>query len=184
MYKVYLKYISGISWEYLRHIYGISQTYFRHISGIYQPIILYISDISQAISRVFLRHISIIYWPYLRNIIEMFQPYLVFLSCSPTWTVNTSTSAVQPFHTNKHKMKINFNKTRILPFDFSQKYVFLPQIQFPECKPLEVIYHTKLLGVTISSDLSCSLHTTDITKRTTKKLWVLVCFKSLGGTLG
>ena len=85
-------------------------------------------------------------------------------------------------YTNKHKMKINFKKTKILPFNFSRKYDFLPQIQFPECEPLEVIYHTKLLGVTISSDLSWSLHTTDITKRATKKLWVLVRFKSLGGT--
>ena len=84
--------------------------------------------------------------------------------------------------TSKHKMKINHKKTKILPFNFSRKYDFLPQINFPDCEPLEVIYHTKLLGITISSDLTWSLHTEDITKRATKKLWVLVRFKSLGGT--
>ena len=41
---------------------------------------------------------------------------------------------------------------------------------------------TKLLGVTLSSDLSWSAHINDITKRATRKLWVILRFKALGGT--
>ena len=33
--------------------------------------------------------------------------------------------------TDSNKMKINLKKTKILPFDTSKKYDFLPQINFP-----------------------------------------------------
>ena len=52
-------------------------------------------------------------------------------------------------------MKINFKKTKILPFfNPTRKYDFLPKLSFPNHKPLEVIYETRLLGVIISHDLS------------------------------
>ena len=79
-------------------------------------------------------------------------------------------------------MKINTNKTKILPFNLSTKFDFLPQLNFPEQPPLEVIYETRLLGVTLASNLSWWPHINDITRRATKKLWVLVRFKSLGGS--
>ena len=79
-------------------------------------------------------------------------------------------------------MKINYKKTKIIPFNFSKKYEFLPQLFFPNSKPIEVIYETRLLGVTIYSNLSWASHVKDITTRATKKLWVLVRFKSLGGS--
>ena len=79
-------------------------------------------------------------------------------------------------------MKINMNKTKILPFNLSTKFDFLPQLNFPEQPPLEVIYETRLLGVTLASNLSWWPHINDITRRATKKLWVLVRFKSLGGS--
>ena len=84
--------------------------------------------------------------------------------------------------TNKNLMKINYKKTKIIPFNTTKKHDFLPQLNFPGGEPLEVIYDTKLLGVTLSSDLSWSGHVDDITKRATSKLWVLVRFKSLGGS--
>ena len=81
-------------------------------------------------------------------------------------------------------MKINTKKTKIIPFNVSKNHDFLPQINFPGHgqEPLEVIYTTRLLGVSLSSDLSWTPHITDITTRATKKLWILVRFKSLGGT--
>ena len=84
--------------------------------------------------------------------------------------------------TAENKMKINHKKTKIIPFNFSKKFDFLPQLHFPDCEPLEVIYQTRLLGVIISSNLSWSPHVDDMTMRATKKLWVLIRFKSLGGT--
>ena len=78
--------------------------------------------------------------------------------------------------------KINHKKTKIIPFNFSKKFDFLPQLHFPDNDQLEVIYKTKLLGVTITSNLSWSSHVNDITKRATQKLWVLIRCKALGGT--
>ena len=82
----------------------------------------------------------------------------------------------------KNRMKINHKKTKIIPFNFSKKYDFLPQLYFPDCDPLKVIYETKLLGVTITSNLSWASHVNEICSRASKKLWVLVRFKLLGGT--
>ena len=79
-------------------------------------------------------------------------------------------------------MKINSKKTKILPFNLSTKFDFLPQLNLPEQPPLEVIYDTKLLGVTLASNLSWWPHINDITRRATKKLWVLMRFKSLSGS--
>ena len=84
--------------------------------------------------------------------------------------------------TNNNLMKINIKKTKILPFNPTKNYDFLPQLNFPGESPLEVIYTTKLLGVTLSSNLSWHDHVSDITKRATQKLWVLVRFKRLGGS--
>ena len=83
--------------------------------------------------------------------------------------------------TNQNRMKINTKKTKVIPFNVSKKFDFLPQVNFPGHEPLEVIYTTKLLGVTLSTDLSWSPHIADITARATKKLWILIQFKSLGG---
>ena len=65
-------------------------------------------------------------------------------------------------------MKINLKKTKVLPFNFSKKYDFLPQIHFPGSAPLEVIYETRLLRVIITSNLSWSAHVNDMTIRATK----------------
>ena len=84
--------------------------------------------------------------------------------------------------TNDNKMKINFKKTKILPFNTTKKYDFLPQLHFPGCDPLEVIYETRLLGVILSSNLGWAAHVDDMTRRVKSKLWVLVRFKALGGS--
>ena len=75
--------------------------------------------------------------------------------------------------TTNHNMKLNLKKTKVISFDFSKKYNFLPQLSFPNCDPLEVIHETKLLGITITSDLNWSSHVQNICRRATKNLWVL-----------
>ena len=84
--------------------------------------------------------------------------------------------------TDQNKMKINMKKTKVIPFNPFTKYGFLPQLSFPGEAPLEVIYETRLLGVTLSSDLTWTAHTKDITNRSLKKLWILIRFKALGAT--
>ena len=79
-------------------------------------------------------------------------------------------------------LKINTKKTKIMVFNFSQNFDFLPQLSFPGADPLEVIYKTKLLGITLTSNLSWAEHVDDVCRRATKKLWVLIQFKTLGGT--
>ena len=69
-----------------------------------------------------------------------------------------------------------------MPFKLTKKYDFLPLLNFPKYEPLEVIYETKLLGITLTSDLSWWPHVNDISRRATGKLWVIVRFKSLGGS--
>ena len=69
-----------------------------------------------------------------------------------------------------------------MPFNFSKKFDFLPEISFPDSDPLEVIYLTRLLGFVLSSNLSWQDHVDDICLRSSKKLWVLVRFKELGAS--
>ena len=67
-------------------------------------------------------------------------------------------------------------------FNFSKNFDFLPQLSFPRAEPLEVIYKTKLLGISLTSNLSWADHVDEVCRRATKKLWVMICFKALGGT--
>ena len=53
---------------------------------------------------------------------------------------------------------------------------------FPGGEPLEVIYTTRLLGVILTSDITWTSHVEDMVTRATKKLWVLVRFRSLGAS--
>ena len=84
--------------------------------------------------------------------------------------------------TDRNGMRINTKKTKIMIFNFSKKFDFLPQLSFPGSDPLEVIYETKLLGVVLTSNLSWTQHVNEISRQATKKLWILIRFKSLGGT--
>ena len=45
-------------------------------------------------------------------------------------------------------MKINHKKTKIIHFNFTRKFDFLPQLNFPQCEPIEAVYE-RLLGVTL-----------------------------------
>ena len=69
------------------------------------------------------------------------------------------------FTKNKNKMNINSKKTKIIPFNFTKKFNFLPQLNLPGADPLEVIYETKLPGVTLTSSLCWSNHIDDICKQ-------------------
>ena len=80
-------------------------------------------------------------------------------------------------------MMVNRKKTMVMPFNFTKKYDFIPQLTFPgEQEPLDVIYETKLLGVTISSDLGFERHVTNISVAASRTLWLLVRFRDMGAS--
>ena len=57
-----------------------------------------------------------------------------------------------------HQLKINESKTKIMSFNFSKKFDFLPNMSIGD-KQLEVVNSTKLLGIIISSDLKWNDYT-------------------------
>ena len=80
-------------------------------------------------------------------------------------------------------MMVNKKKTVIMPFNFTNLYDFVPTLTFPgETQALNVIYETKLLGVTIRSDLSFSSHVNDITLSATRSMWLLLRFRDMGAS--
>ena len=58
-------------------------------------------------------------------------------------------------------MKVNTKKTKIIPFNFSRKYDFIPKYNI-DGQELDVVYEAKLLGVMIRSDCQWKRITTYI----------------------
>ena len=50
-----------------------------------------------------------------------------------------------------HDMKLNLTKTKLMPFNFTKKYDFVPNFSL-DGRPIDVVYESKLLGLTITSD--------------------------------
>ena len=77
-------------------------------------------------------------------------------------------------------MRINFKKTKVIPFNFSKTKDFIPEVSFPSSEPLDVVYQTKLVGLVISSNLSWGPQVDYTVANASKKLWLLVRFKNRG----
>ena len=75
-------------------------------------------------------------------------------------------------YADNNKMKINFAKTKVMLFNPCHTKDFLPQFQV-EDTPIELVEHTKLLGVILSSNLSWAANTEYIVNRCNKKIWVI-----------
>ena len=67
-----------------------------------------------------------------------------------------------------------------MPFNFTNLYDFIPWLNFPGEEPLNVVYETKLLGVTLSSDLTFSSHINEICKKAKQSMWILIRFRNMG----
>ena len=83
-------------------------------------------------------------------------------------------------YTNEKGMIINESKTKAMIFNTSQKYDFLPKLSLNKSGNVEVVDEIKLLGVKITSDLKWHAHTTYITKKGNKRLWMLRRLKPMG----
>ena len=79
-----------------------------------------------------------------------------------------------------HGMVINQNKTKVMLFNPSKKFDFLPQIQTDEGSTIEVIEETKLLGILVRSDMSWKSNTKMLCKKGYSRLWILRNLARLG----
>ena len=71
-------------------------------------------------------------------------------------------------------MILNSEKTKIFVINPSQNYQFTPRMRVPGANTdLEVVYTTKLVGVTLTADLKFHQHVYNIVKTANQKLWML-----------
>ena len=71
-------------------------------------------------------------------------------------------------------MILNSEKTKIFVINPSQNYQFTPRMRVPGANTdLEVVYTTKLVGVTLTSDLKFHQHVNNMVKSANSKLWML-----------
>ena len=80
-----------------------------------------------------------------------------------------------------HDMKINLDKTKIIPFNFTRNYKFEPCFIL-EGSNLEVVHETKLLGLVVSSDCRWEKNTKNVVQRGQSRLWFLRRLKLLGAS--
>ena len=75
--------------------------------------------------------------------------------------------------TEENKFKINFEKSEVLMFNFSNKVTFPPDIKIGHSDTLNEVNHAKILGLIIQSNLKWNLNTEFIYNKAAGKLWLL-----------
>ena len=73
-------------------------------------------------------------------------------------------------YAENNKMKINYEKTKLMVFNPGISRDFLPRFNFNN-RELEVVEETKLLGVILRNDLSWSSNTNYMVFEETKETW-------------
>ena len=82
-----------------------------------------------------------------------------------------------------HDMKLNLTKTKLMPFNFTKKYDFVPNFSL-DGRPIDVVYESKLLGLTITSDCRWDANTKNFVKKGNSRLWFIRRLKLLGACEG
>ena len=92
-----------------------------------------------------------------------------FIDSAVNWTI-------------RNDMKINSEKSKEMIISFTQDVNFMnsvPNIVI-EGKPVERVDHSKLLGVTLSNDLTWKKHVDNIVKKTSKRVYLMYQLKRAG----
>ena len=84
--------------------------------------------------------------------------------------------------TEKNQMKINHKKSKVMLFNKSRNYDFMPKLKLQTDDNLLVVEEMKILGVLITSDLSWGAHCDSICQRAYSRLWMLRRLKPLGAS--
>ena len=74
-------------------------------------------------------------------------------------------------------MKLNSQKTKVMPYNNSKTKDFMPQLKLEKDSFIEVIYEIKLVGLVLTSDLQWTSHINYTVLRANKGIWQLVRFK-------
>ena len=74
-----------------------------------------------------------------------------------------------------NRVKLNTDKCKELRLSFTSDFDFPPVVIGEEC--IRLVKDAKLLGVTISGDLTWNAHITEVTKKAAKRLYFLVQLK-------
>ena len=82
----------------------------------------------------------------------------------------------------QNDMKINFDKTKIIVFNPCKKTDFMPKIVIDDHE-LEVVNETRLLGLTLRSDMKWISNTNNMVSKANKRLWILRRLKNLGAKI-
>ena len=85
-------------------------------------------------------------------------------------------------YTDSHSMKINKNKSKVIPFNFTRKYDFIPNLTLGPDE-LEVVYETKLLGVICCSSGKWTENIKYLVKKANARLYFIRRLKSLGASI-
>ena len=81
--------------------------------------------------------------------------------------------------TIENKMKINSNKSSIMVFNKSRKYLFPPEFSFSNGELLESLDEVKLLGIQLNTNLRWTSHIDLVYKKAMSRMWLLRRMKSL-----
>ena len=86
-------------------------------------------------------------------------------------------------YVRKHEMKINFSKTKVMIFNRSHMYDFIPQIYGENNEPIEIVEKTKLLGLVVRSDLRWHDNTEKMCAKAYNRLWAVRQLKRYGASI-
>lgn len=79
-----------------------------------------------------------------------------------------------------HEMIINEDKSKVMLFNTSRVYDFMPKVTFDESSYLEVVEEMKLLGIIIQSNMKWYSNTQNLCKKGYTRLWMLRNLKKHG----
>ena len=83
-------------------------------------------------------------------------------------------------YVTKNNMKINQSKSKLMLFNTSRKYDFLPEVTFDGENKLEVVDKIKLLGIFFQSDMRWYSNTNNLCKNGYSRLWMIRNLKKYG----
>ena len=82
-----------------------------------------------------------------------------------------------------NEMVINSSKTKLMVFNKSQKYDFMPEFSISaNNEPIEVVEQMKLLGLTIDSDLTWHSQVKNMCRKAYCRIWMISRLKKLGAS--